>query len=154
MEHIRSYTPDSLQYTITDMFETITLYDNKIIKAENQVLEDDKHKVKFTAQVAKYRSDEKGKPIYDDMYGSTLSTEIDGEEIESLHLADYIDVGIYTEEEIDGKKQEKLIYLKKYKIQEILTDFEIEVNQKPTRVGIDPLNKLIDRNSNDNRKSL
>lgn len=154
MEHIRSYTPDTLQYTITDMFESITLYDNKIVKAEVENLEEDQYKVKFTAQVAKYRSDEKGKPMYDEMYGPTLVEEIDGEELESLHLADYIDVGVYAMEEVEGEKEEKLIYLKKHKIEEILTDFEIDVNQKPTRVGIDPLNKLIDRNSNDNRKSL
>ena len=153
-EHLKTRTPDSLQYLITDLFETITLYDNKIIKAELETLNNNKHKVKFTAQVAKYRSDEKGNTVYDEMYGTTLTEEINGEEVESLFLADYIDVGIYTENEIDGKKEEKLIYLKKHKIEEINNAFEIEVDQKPTRVGIDPLNKLIDRNSNDNRRSL
>jgi ABC-2 type transport system permease protein len=158
-EHINMNTPDSLKYLITDMFETITLYDNKIVKAETEETESGQHKVSFTAQVLKYRNDEKGNKIYDEFYGPTLTEEVENEDededgLKSLFLADYIDVGIYAEEEIDGEKVEKLVYLKKHKIEDILNDFEIEVDLKPTKVGIDPLNKLIDRNSDDNRKSL
>ena len=108
----------------------------------------------FTAQVSKYRSDEKGNPVFDEFYGPSLAEQVKEEEVESLYLADYVDIGIYAEEEIDGEKEEKLIYLKKHKIDEILTDFEIIVDEKPVRVGVDPFNKLIDRDSNDNRKSL
>lgn len=154
MEHVRSFTPDSLQYTITDMFETITLYDNKVLKATSEKVDENTYQVNFTAQVSKYRSDEKGNAVYDELYGPSLTTEVEKEEVKSLFLADYIDVGVFSEVEIDGKKEEKLIYLKKHKIEEIVNEIELIVDQKPTRVGIDPLNKLIDRNSDDNRKTL
>ncbi len=63
-----------------------------------------------------------------------------------MALNDYIDIGVFT-----GKKDhEKSLYLKKEKITQEKQTFEIVVDQMPTRAGIDPLNKLIDRASDDN----
>jgi len=72
----------------------------------------------------------------------------------SVPLKDYIDIGIFTEEEIDGKKKEKVLYLKKHKITEINNKLSIIVDEKPTEVGVDPYNKLIDTSSEDNRREL
>jgi ABC-2 type transport system permease protein len=69
-------------------------------------------------------------------------------------LEDYIDVGIFTEEEVDGAKEEVELYLKKYKITKINNKVTIIVDSKPTEVGIDPYNKLIDTQSEDNRRKL
>jgi ABC-2 type transport system permease protein len=69
-------------------------------------------------------------------------------------LEDYIDVGIFTEEEVDGVKEEVELYLKKYKITKINNKVTIIVDSKPTEVGIDPYNKLIDTQSEDNRRKL
>jgi hypothetical protein len=56
------------------------------------------------------------------------------------------DVGVFS-----GKKDhEKTLYLKKEKITQPTTTFEIVVDELPTRAGIDPINKLIDRVSDDN----
>jgi hypothetical protein len=63
-----------------------------------------------------------------------------------MALNDYIDIGVFT-----GKKdEEKPLYLKKEKITEANRVFEIVVDQMPTRAGIDPYNKLIDRIPDDN----
>ena len=63
-----------------------------------------------------------------------------------MALNDYIDIGVFT-----GKKdEEKPLYLKKEKITEANHVFEIVVDQMPTRAGIDPYNKLIDRIPDDN----
>ena len=63
-----------------------------------------------------------------------------------MTMADYIDIGVFT-----GKKdQEKPLYLKKEKITQANRTFEIVVDQMPTRAGIDPYNKLIDRIPDDN----
>ena len=43
--YIAEVTPDSLQYLITDMFETITLYENGIVEAEFEEKEDDNYEV-------------------------------------------------------------------------------------------------------------
>ena len=72
----------------------------------------------------------------------------------SVPLADYIDIGIFTEEEVNGETREKDVYLKKYKITEINNKIKIIVDKKPTEVGVDPYNKLIDTNSEDNRRKL
>lgn len=58
-----------------------------------------------------------------------------------MALSDYIDIGVFT-----GKKdEEKPLYLRKEKITQANQTFEIVVDQMPTRAGIDPYNKLIDR---------
>jgi len=50
-----------------------------------------------------------------------------------------------------GKKDhEKTLYLKNQKITQATQTFEIVVDQLPTRAGIDPINKLIDRIPDDN----
>ena len=46
------------------------------------------------------------------------------------------------------------LYLKKHKITAIDNKLSIIVDKKPTEVGVDPYNKLIDRNSGDNRQKL
>ena len=72
----------------------------------------------------------------------------------SVLLADYIDLGIFSEEEIDGKKKEKQLYFKKHKITQIHNKITLIVDEKPTEVGIDPYNKLIDTKSDDNRRKF
>ena len=50
--------------------------------------------------------------------------------------------------------KEKMLYLKKHKITEINNKLTLIVDEKPTEVGVDPYNKLIDSQSEDNRKKL
>jgi len=156
VNHIREVTPDSLQYVIKDMFETITLYRNRIIEVKSTKLDNGKHKVDIEFNVSKYRNDEKGKAFYAENGGDSITykTEKMRKPIVSVPLADYIDIGIFTEEENDGKKKEVELYLKKYKITEINNKISIIVDKKPTEVGVDPYNKLIDTKSDDNRRKL
>ncbi len=117
----------SQQYYITDAFESIVLYDNKTVTATVTQTPDKKYKVTLTVQARKLKSD-----------GSGNETP--------MALNDYIDIGVFT-----GKKdEEKPLYLKKEKITEAKQVFEIVVDQMPTRAGIDPYNKLIDRIPDDN----
>ncbi|HKD09138.1 MAG TPA: hypothetical protein VKB79_24760, partial [Bryobacteraceae bacterium] len=72
----------------------------------------------------------------------------DGNGAESpMPLNDYIDIGVVA----GSKKDEKLLYMKREKFNS--TDrrtFTILVDREPSRAGIDPYNKLIDRISDDN----
>ncbi|WP_298778580.1 M1 family aminopeptidase [uncultured Polaribacter sp.] len=156
VNYIREVTPDSLQYVIKDMFETITLYRNRVLDAKTTQLENGKYQVDIEFEVSKYRNDEKGKRYYGEKVGDTLSYKTDKmkKPILSVPLADYIDVGIFTEEEIDGKMKEVELYFKKHKITAINNKITIIVDKKPTEVGIDPYNKLIDTVSEDNRRKL
>jgi ABC-2 type transport system permease protein len=153
---IKEVTPDSLQYVIKDMFETITLYRNRIVEVTSTELENGKYQVDIEFEVSKYRNNQKGKRYYGEKVGDTLSykTEKMKKPILSVPLADYIDIGVFTEEEIDGKKEEKELYFKKHKITKINNKITIIVAEKPTEVGVDPYNKLIDTQSEDNRRKL
>ncbi len=157
VDYIRAVTPDSLKYTIKDMFETITAYENRITKVSSKALDNGKYQVDIEFEVSKYRNDDQGKKYYNDKQGDTLSykTESMKKPVYSSGLADYIDIGIFTEhDDGDGHMKEKELYLKKHKITEIHNTLSIIVDEKPVEVGVDPYNKLIDVNSNDNRRRL
>jgi hypothetical protein len=124
---LRAATPPELQYYITDAFENIVLYDNKAVTATYVETPDKKYKVTLTVQARKVKADGSGKET-------------------PMPIADYIDIGVF-----EGKKDhEKPLYLKKEKISQEKQTFEIVVDKLPTRAGIDPYNKLIDRISDDN----
>ncbi len=156
VDYIRKVTPDSLQYVIKDMFETITLYKNRVTKVDSKKLENGKYQVDIEFEVSKYRNDEKGKRYYGEQVGDTLTYKTDKmkKPVLSVKLADYVDIGIFGEEEIDGKKKEVELYLKKHKVTQIDNKISIIVDKKPIEVGVDPYNKLIDTKSNDNRRKL
>ena len=156
VDYIREVTPDSLNYVIKDMFETITLYKNRVLDTEITELDNGRFQVDIEFEVVKYRNDEKGKRFYGDQVGDTLTYKTDKmkKPILSVSLADYIDIGIFTQEEVNGEKKEKELYLKKHKITQINNKITIIVDEKPTEVGVDPYNKLIDTKSDDNRRKL
>ncbi len=157
VDYIREVTPDSLQYVIKDMFETITLYKNRIVEVKSTELDNGKYQVDIEFNVSKYRNDEKGKRYFAENGADSISykTEKMRKPLYSVVLADYIDIGIFGEEEDeDGDKKEVELYLKKHKITVINNKITIIVDQKPTEVGVDPYNKLIDTDSDDNRREL
>jgi len=153
VNHIREVTPDSLQYAINDMFETITLYENRIKEVTSTELDTGEYQLDIEFEVSKYRNDEKGKKFYEDSI--SYKTEDMRKPILSVPLADYIDIGVFAEKEDEkGKMKEVELYLKKHKITEINNTITIIVDEEPIEVGVDPYNKLIDTNSNDNRRRL
>lgn len=127
VDALRAQAPADLQYYITDAFENIILYDNKAVSATVTPLPDHKYKVTLAVQARKVKSDGSGNES-------------------PLSLNDLIDIGVFS-----GKKgNEKPLYLQKARITQSNQIFEIVVDQMPTRAGIDPYNKLIDRDSDDN----
>ncbi|WP_299680379.1 M1 family aminopeptidase [uncultured Dokdonia sp.] len=155
VDDIRKVTPDSLQYLITDMFETITLYDNKVDDATYTALPNGKYAVNVKAVVSKYRSYEKGKKDYKSAQGDSLTYTPEGKEdaIVSMPLADYIEIGVFGEKDKESGN-ENVLFLKKLKVNEIHNSFDIIVDEKPVEAGIDPFSKLIDRRARDNRKKV
>ena len=127
IEALRKHTSPELQYMITDMFETITLYDNKAVSARVEETPDHKYKVTLTVDAKKLRAN-----------GEGAETEI------PIH--DLIEVGVFK-----GKKEsEEPLHTEKVWITQPHTTFTYIVNEKPTRAAIDPYSKLIDRNPEDN----
>jgi ABC-2 type transport system permease protein len=128
---LRSRTPAELQYFITDNLENITLYDNKAVSAVATRRADGKYDVKITVQASKMRADGDGKET-------------------PVAMQDLIDIGVF-----DGSRDEaKALALVRKTVTGGTQVFDLVVDGKPVSAGIDPLNKLIDRNSEDNRTAV
>ena len=150
VNELKRVTPDSLSYVINDMFETITLYENRIISAKSTELENGKFQLDLEFKVSKYRNDEKGKMYYGEREIDSIyyqSEEMKKPEY-SVYLEDYVDIGVFGEDEDDE------LYLEKHKITTINNKLSIILDKKPVEVGVDPYNKLIDTNSDDNRLKI
>ena len=124
---LREQTPPELQYLIDDGFNRIVLYDNKASSATVAKATGGKYVVTLNVEAHKVQAD------------------ADGAET-PMPLADYIEIGVFSGQ----KDEEKPLYLKKEKITAQRQTFTITVDERPTRAGIDPYNKLIDRNADDN----
>ncbi len=129
--YLREVTPDSLQFLVTDLFEKIILFENKVNDATVVKTGDQEWEVTLDVSAKKLEAD-------------TLGTET------NVPIRDWIDIGVYTFK--DGKEQ--LTYLKKHKFEENEKTITITVNEDPVKAGIDPINKLIDRNPTDNTKAV
>ena len=67
-----------------------------------------------------FRSIHHGQRSYVNTQGDSLNYSVDKNTILSSYpLADYIDIGIFSDREIDGKKQEIEVYLHKHLITDI-----------------------------------
>ncbi len=127
IEALRAQTPPDMQYLIDDGFNRIVLYDNKAISAKWQKQADGKYHVTLEVQARK--------------------AQADGNGVESpMPLNDLIEVGVFT-----GKKdEEKPLSMRRERMTAEHATYTFVVDQQPTRAGIDPYNKLVDRISDDN----
>lgn len=135
INYLKAATPDSLKYIITDMFETITLYENKVSKCSYSKTKEGKYLVKISIDTKKMKADSIGK-------------------LKDVMPNDWIDVGVFGTKEINGKKTETELYIAKRKIDKNKMDIELIVDEEPVKCGIDPYNKLIDRTPDNNTKSF
>jgi hypothetical protein len=129
---LRSETPPNQHSLLDDLFRNITLFENRTENVTSTKRSDGKYVVSLQAKAKKLRASDNG-----------TETEIP--------INDWIDIGIFNKQENKGKSVQKVLYLKKHPITANNVNLEIVVDGKPTHAGIDPLNKLIDRNSDDNQ---
>ena len=128
VRYFRAEAPPEQQKIITDLFERIVLFDNQARAVSMTKRADGKYTVKMTVTSTKLQSDAKG-------------------EEKPVPLDDWIDIGVL------GEKDE-VLFVEKRRITKPEQTFEVVVTGTPVKAGIDPLNKLIDRNPKDNVKSL
>jgi hypothetical protein len=103
------------------------LYDNKALSATYRRTPAGKYEVTIDVQARKHQVDADG--------NETL-----------MPLADSIEIGVFS----GNKDEEKPLYLEKKKMTEEHATYTVLVDEKPSRAGIDPYNKLIDRIADDN----
>jgi len=124
--YLKKHVPDSLQYYLTDTWEKICFYDNRINSVTVNSLGNNKYKVSLKVSVSK---------TYEDSDGNDTPAAMN----------DYIDIGIFTE-----NAKAAPLYLQKHKFTASERTVEVIVTGKPAKVGIDPYFTLIDKNLGDN----
>ncbi len=131
-------TPDSLKYKVDDGFKEIVLYENRVIDAKTKKLKNGKWETTFTVNSKKI--------YYDD----------DGKEREVDTKKNLVDIGLFGEDVVNDDQVtiKNPFYFELKWLEPGDNKFTIITDKKPLKAGIDPYNKLIDRNSDDNLKSI
>ncbi|MBU8871795.1 MAG: hypothetical protein KOO60_13090 [Gemmatimonadales bacterium] len=132
LERLRERTPSQYAYLIKDLFETITLYDNRTEAAICTRTENGRFRVVVDYISRKYRADGQGVE-------------------EEVPHQDWIELGVFGE---DADGQEIELCREKRQLTSGEGRLEVFVDQEPKRAGIDPRNLLIDRVVNDNLKAV
>ncbi|MGV8040262.1 MAG: hypothetical protein AB2L07_09345 [Thermoanaerobaculaceae bacterium] len=120
---------------LNDMLRTITLFENHAEDSTFARRPDGTNVDTVDARARKLRAD-----------GQGVETDVP--------LDDWIDIGVFADAKVNGKTEEKPLYLAKHHVTGHDVKVEVVVAQKPDRAGIDPYNKLVDRKSDDNLTSL
>ena len=124
LNQLRRVTPPDMQYLIVDLFETITLFDNRTKSATYSQTSSGDYEVTMEVETRKMRADEQG-----------VETDV--------AIDDWIDVGV-----LDAKGD--VLALEKRRVTQPTETFTLTVKELPVKAGIDPLHKLIDRRPDDN----
>ncbi|MFY7999290.1 MAG: ABC transporter permease/M1 family aminopeptidase [Candidatus Kapaibacteriota bacterium] len=133
---LRPAVPDSLQYLITDLFETITLYNNRALKAVAKPEANGMYALKLTLDCQKVRADSVGN------------------EKDAL-LNDWVDIGVFGKTKgASGKERDTLLLMERHQIKRGEQTLTLLVRGEPKKAGIDPQSKLLDRKPSDNLKDV
>jgi ABC-2 type transport system permease protein len=132
LREIRVVAPPDKQQLITDLFERITVYDLKTTRAEARKRTDGRYDVTLTVTARKLYADGEG-------------TE------RAAPMEEVLDVGLFAAE--PGKKdfsRDSVLAFQRRPIRSGTQILRFVTEREPRFAGVDPYNKLIDRNSEDN----
>ena len=123
---------DAERQLVSDLFERITLYDLKATAATTRKLADGRWETRLTVDAAKLYADGKGVE-------------------KAAPLADTIDVGLFTAKPGQGAfSRTDVLAMTRLPVQSGKQVLVLVSKAKPAFAGIDPYNKYVDRNSDDN----
>jgi aminopeptidase N len=127
VDTMRRAAPPELAYLVDDLFDRIVLFENRALSATARKLDDKRYEVTLEVRAKKLRADDLG-----------AETEV--------NLDDRIEIGVMSDD--------TTLYLAKHRLKAGDNELKLVVEGRPTRAGIDPLNKLIDRTPADNTTSV
>jgi len=132
----RAVAPPEYQALITDLFEKMVLFDLRVTDAAVEETADG-FAVSMTVQAAKYEADGFGK-----------ETEVE--------LSQPLELGLFGErgEALGEDDLPEPILLESRIIESGEQTFRFTVPERPVRVGVDPFVKMIDKNPDDNLRTL
>ncbi len=125
---LRDETPEEFRPWLEEMFEQITLYENRATEATARDLGEGRYEVTLRFESRKLHAGEQGK-----------ETEVP--------LNDPIDIGVFDDED-------KPLYFERHRLDGSVREVTVTVEGKPAKAGIDPYHKLIDRHPDDNEKRV
>ena len=124
LDELKKVTPPDMHYLLHDLFETITLYDNRAQTAVAKKLPDGRYELTLEVSAKKMQAGEQG-------------------DEKEVPVDDYIDIGAL---DADGNA----MAIQREKMKSGSAQFKLVVDKLPAKAGIDPLNMLIDRHPDDN----
>jgi len=127
LARLRAVTPPDRQTLLTELFETITLYENRALDATYQRTFDGRYEVRIRVEARKVRAD-----------GHGVETPV--------RVHDAIDVGVLVGEGPD----ERALAIAKHVLSDGPQEIVVTTSERPERAGIDPWHRLIDRHPDDN----
>jgi ABC-type transport system involved in multi-copper enzyme maturation permease subunit len=125
---LRRHTPEQFQYYLTDQFEEITLYENRVTSASARRRSDGRYDLALELSTHKFRADALG-----------------AEHEVTMH--DWLPVGA-----VDAAGN--AVALEMRKVDGASSTVTLVADRLPARAGIDPLNELIDRIPEDNTMAV
>ncbi|NQZ11874.1 MAG: hypothetical protein HRT35_32380, partial [Algicola sp.] len=129
IRHLRAVTPAAYQQLVTDLFESIILYEFAATEATVQAMPDGKFKVRVSVTTNKLVSDGKGRET---------------EQVLQIPIA----IGLFgARDPVTGIR--KPIHREKYQIAG-QGSIEVVVDEKPVLAGINPYHILLERDKSDN----
>lgn len=131
---IRENAAPEYQSIITDLFEKIVLFDLRAEDSTFEELPNGRFEVTVNTSASKFEADGEGEET-------------------QVAMDSFIDIAVLGEDNEDTKIPE-VIHIEKLRVNNEEQTFVFQVDTRPVSVGIDPFNKLIDRNPDDNVKSV
>ncbi|MGL4312429.1 MAG: aminopeptidase, partial [Sphingomonas sp.] len=123
---------DQERQLIMDLFDRITIYDLKAKTATVRALPGGEYETTLTVDAAKYYASGTGKET-------------------AAKLSDQIDIGLFEQKpEFGAFAAKDVVLLERRPVVSGVQTIRIVTKRKPAYAGIDPYNKYVDRNSDDN----
>ncbi|MDP3556346.1 MAG: M1 family aminopeptidase [Bacteroidota bacterium] len=134
-DFIKQATPDSLKETVKDMFERIVVYDNSVKSWSYKKTSEGKYKITALISCIKTQSDSLGKA-------------------KEVKPDNWFDIAVFAKSKTNSKQLGDNFYLKKHRINNKEQVIEFIVDAEPYMFGIDPYNKIIDKETINNIKDV
>ena len=136
VRHLRAAAGPQHDQLLTDLFERITLYDVKVTDARSKKRADGRWDVTLEVDARKLYADGKGK-----------ETE--------APLEETFEVGVFTiEPGREGYDKSSVIGVQRLPLKSGKQTLTVVAAREPKVAGVDPFNKRVDRNSDDNLKDV
>jgi ABC-2 type transport system permease protein len=129
---LRAAAPADKQGLITDLFERIVFYDNRMLDAGAVRRADGKWEVSMKLRLTKLEADGKGK--------ETART-----------YDEPVELAVFG---VDAAGRERVLWRGKRVLAAGESTVNVTVDARPAAAGVDPFNLLIDRVAGDNRKAV